>query len=252
MFLNQLLLAILMLAFAGHSQAKPATLVYNLSTNQIVKQEGDNTPRPIASITKLMTAMVFLDSSIGLGQVFSLNRKVGTALPQKEYSALELLYALLVRSDNAAAETLAENYSGGRHMFIWAMNRKAQDLGLHQTRFIDPSGLGVFNISTLYDVSIMLKTANSYELIRSISTQQEIKLSTNKKPYWINLSNTNNSMLTQFKNIVVSKTGFTNLAGFCVVLVLNKQGHEFAVVVLGEKNKAQRQSTVSRIIQQLA
>lgn len=233
--------------------ATPATLVYNVSDDRIVSQQGDDTPRPIASLSKIMTAMVILDSSASLSELFVINnRRANTRLPQREYSRLELLHAMLVRSDNAAAETLAENYPGGRSVFMFMMNAKAANLNLPNTQFNDPSGLSVFNVSTLREVKEMFKAALQYDLIRSISTLKEVQLPAQKKKHAVNLVNTNFNTLSRFKDIVVSKTGFTNPAGFCMGLILNRQGHEFVVVVLGEKNKAQREATVNRLMNALS
>jgi D-alanyl-D-alanine endopeptidase (penicillin-binding protein 7) len=230
----------------------PAALVYDLSDNRIVSQQGDDAQRPIASLSKIMTAMVVLDSGVSLGEKITISdKRASTHLLQQEYSRLELLHAMLVKSDNAAAETLAENHPGGRSAFMSAMNLKAAGLNLPNTRFIDPSGLSVFNISTPREVGMMFKAANQYELIRSISTLKEVQLPAQKKNRFVSFVNTNFNTLTQFKDIVVSKTGFTNPAGFCMGLILNRHGHEFIVVVLGEKNKAQRAATVTRIVSNL-
>jgi D-alanyl-D-alanine endopeptidase (penicillin-binding protein 7) len=133
-----------------------------------------------------------------------------------------------------------------------AMNLKAADLNLPNTKFIDPSGLSVFNVSTPREVGAMFKAANQYELIRSISTLKEVQLLAQKKKRPVTFVNTNFNILSQFKDIVVSKTGFTNPAGFCMGVILNRQGHEFIVVVLGEKNKEQRAATVNRLMNKLS
>ena len=233
--------------------ATPATLVYDVSNDRIVSQQGDDTQRPIASLSKIMTAMVVLDSTAPLSELLVINnRRAITHLPQREYSRLELLHAMLVRSDNAAAETLAENHPGGRSVFMSAMNLKAADLNLPNTKFIDPSGLSVFNVSTPREVGAMFNAANQYELIRSISTLKEVQLLAQKKKRPVTFVNTNFNILSQFKDIVVSKTGFTNPAGFCMGLILNRQGHEFVVIVLGEKNKEQRAATVNRLMNKLS
>lgn len=234
-------------------QATPATLVYNVSDDRIVSQQGDDAPRPIASLSKIMTAMVVLDSSSSLSELLVINnRRANTWLPQREYSRLELLHAMLIQSDNAAAETLAENYPGGRSVFMFMMNSKALDLNLPNTQFNDPSGLSVFNISTPREVKEMFKAALQYDLIRSITILKEVQLPAQKKKHAVSLVNTNFNTLSQFKDIVVSKTGFTNPAGFCMGLILNRQGHEFIVIVLGEKNKAQRAATVNRLMNALS
>jgi D-alanyl-D-alanine endopeptidase (penicillin-binding protein 7) len=223
-----------------------------VSDDRIVSQQGDDAQRPIASLSKIMTAMVVLDSTASLNELLVIdNRRANTRLPRREYSRLELLHAMLVRSDNAAAETLAENHPGGRSVFMFMMNAKATELDLPNTQFNDPSGLSVFNVSTPREVKEMFKASLQYDLIRSISTLKEVRLSAPKKKHAVSLINTNFNTLSQFKDIVVSKTGFKNPAGFCMGLILNRQGHEFIVVVLGEKNKAQRAATVNRLMQNL-
>lgn len=250
--MKQFVTALLVL-FSLSVYATPATLVYDLSSGRIVSQQGDDTQRPIASLSKIMTAMVVLDSTASLHELLTINnRRAATQLPQREYSRLELLHAMLVRSDNAAAETLAENHPGGRSAFMSAMNSKAVELNMPNTQFNDPSGLSVFNVSTPQEVKEMFKAALQYDLIRSISTLKEVQLPAQKKKRAINLFNTNFTTLSQFKDIVVSKTGFTNPAGFCMGLILNRQGHEFIVIVLGEKNKAQRAATVNRLMNALS
>lgn len=246
------LLIIFLLFFSVCSNASPATLVIDISNNQIIDKTGEDIQRPIASLTKLMTAIVVLNSEQSLTELVKINRQLGTSLPQKNYSRLELLHAMLVRSDNSAAETLAENYPGGRSAFVRAMNSRAQDLGLYNTRFIDPSGLGVFNVSTLSDISMLLQEANRHELIRSISTLKEIRLPTERKNQFVNLFNTNYAILSQIGDIILSKTGYTIPAGFCLAMILNRSGRDIVVVVLGEKNKQQRFDTVSRIIKTLS
>lgn len=232
--------------------ASPSTLVYDLSADRVISQQGSDAQRPIASLSKIMTAMIVLDSTVSMSETMPINRKAGSQLPQRKYSRLELLHAMLVKSDNAAAETLAENHPGGRSAFMFMMNSKAVELDLSHTRFVDPSGLSVFNVSTLSEVGAMLKAANQYELIRNISTLKEVRLEAPKKKRAVSLVNTNYNTLSQFKDIVVSKTGFTIPAGFCMGLILSRQGHEFIVVVLGEKNKHQRAVTVNRIMRELS
>lgn len=243
------LIIVLLMIVSTYATATPAVLVYNISNHRVIIQEGDHSQRPIASLTKLMTAMVVLDSNQSLTEKINISQKTGTLLPQ-QYRRIELLHAMLVHSDNAAASALADSYPGGRYGFVTAMNIKARYMGLINTVFADPSGLSVFNVSTPYDVGIMLTVANQYEMIRSISTQLKIKLASNNRSG--RYLNTNYDTLLKFKNIVVSKTGFTNLAGFCMAVVVDKHNQQFAVVILGEKNKRQRAITVNRIIQQLS
>ena len=104
----------------------------------------------------------------------------------------------------------------------------------------------------MHEVVAIFKAASKYELIRSISTLKEIQIPAQKKKRAVSFVNTNFNILSQFRDIVVSKTGFTNPAGFCMGLILNRQGHEFIVIVLGEKNKAQRTATINRIMHNLS
>ena len=158
-------------AFAKKSKEHSILLYNETASYQVVVRNYDQ--RPIASLTKLMTAMVALDYKTYLDATYFLSDKAGSKLPKKLYTKRELLTALLVRSDNAAAETLAENYPGGRKMFIKAMNTKAKNLGMNDTVFVDPSGLNKGNISTVEDVGTMMLHASKYTFITNNSVKKE-------------------------------------------------------------------------------
>jgi len=120
--------------------------------------------RSIASITKLMTAMVVLDAHQNLDEYI------------KPYTRRELLQLAIVHSDNRASETLCQKYPGGRLACIKAMNEKAHNLGMLDTRFIDPTGLGVMNSSTAYDLIKMVRAAELYPEITAASKMSEVKI----------------------------------------------------------------------------
>ena len=225
----------------------PTTWVFDVAHNRVIAGEDADTVRPIASLSKLMTAMVVLNSSDSLDEKLLLNRKVSTSLPFQHYTRLELLNAMLVKSDNAAAETLSENYAGGRDAFLTAMNQHAVSLNMPNTHFDDPTGLSRGNVSTPAEVGVMLMAANTYPLIKSLSTQTQTKIDTSRKRK-VDLFNTNHTVLTKFKDIALSKTGFTNPAGFCLGLVVNRNYSDFVIVVLGEPNKYKRAATIDRIM----
>lgn len=231
---------------AGLAHASPSFGIFDSDNNRWYQAQNVNTVRPIASITKLMTAMVTLDYDYDLQRKLVLSRRVPSQLPPGAYTRLDLIRALLVKSDNAAAETLAEDYPGGRSNFIKAMNQAAARYDMTNTRFTDPSGLGVFNISTVMDISRMLDAANGYWLIREISTKKQVAIETarGKQLRTVILNNTNSSLLLSFDTVTVSKTGFTNSAGFCVAMVVEKQKSKYYVIVLGSKNKVERYKTV--------
>lgn len=238
----------------GCANAATSVWVYNQTQDVIVLNQNANAVRPVASITKLMTAIVALDHDPVLSRSVKLSNRVGSNLPPGQYTRRQLIDAMLVRSDNAAAETLAQDYPGGRAAFIRAMNRRARDLSMTSTRFQDPSGLSRNNVGTAGDMGTLVTTAGTYALVREISVQQQIQIESHFKTriQVTSLPNTNQPLLFDFDNIRVSKTGFTNPAGWCVAMVVNKHNQEFAVVILGEKNKQQRESAVKRIIQQLS
>ena len=240
-----------------HARPTPNTdsvLLLNTTTNRVEMSRNADRVRAIASITKIMTAMVALDYDKDLSRRLTLTKRVGSYLPRQQYTREQLLEAMLVKSDNAAAETLAEDYPGGRPAFIKEMNRHAENWDLKHTRFEDASGLGAGNTSTVHDVAAMMTVAANYWFIRETSVKKQVAFETRykKKIRTIRLDHTSGNILFTFDNIVVSKTGFTNPAGFCMGLILNRQGHEFIVIVLGEKNKNQRTATVARIMRNLS
>ena len=230
--------------------ATPSFGVYDAIGNHWYQPKDISVIRPIASITKLMTAMVTLDYNYRLDQKLQLSRRVSGTLLPGTYSRLDLIRAMLVKSDNAAAETLAEDYPGGRSAFVVAMNATAARYDMADTRFIDPSGLGVFNVSTVIDLSRMLDAANGYWLIREISTKKQIAIETahGKRLRTVLLNNTNVSLLLNFDSITVSKTGFTMSAGYCVAMVVEKNNHKYYVIVLGSRNKVERYKTVKNAV----
>lgn len=205
--------------------------------------------RSIASITKLMTAMVTLDYDKDLSRRLMLSRAVQSHLPRQEYTREQLLNAMLVKSDNAAAETLAADYPGGRTAFVAAMNRYAFIWDMRRTQFVDPSGLGVFNVSTAREVVDLVHTASGYWFIRDASSKKQVALETKykKRIRTINLDHTSGPLLFTFDNVIVSKTGLTSSAGWCVGLMAEHNKQEYIVVVLGSRNKKERLDTVNDI-----
>ena len=178
----------------------------------------------IASITKLMTAMVILDS----GQ--DLNESLGV------FTRNDLLQLMLIKSDNAAAETLCEHYPTGRFGCIGAMNIKAHNLGLTNTYYSDPSGLGIMNISTAQELIKIVLAAGEYpDIVRASNTiQGTIK---NKKRF-ISFNNTNPLVAT--KNFIVSKTGYIRASGGCIVMMLDTKIGRRIVVLLNSRDTRSR------------
>lgn len=242
------ILVIIAVCVFGSAQAD-SVLVYNISRDQTEWSRDVDRVRSIASITKIMTAMVTLDYDKDLSRRLMLNRTQRSHLPRQEYTREQLLKALLINSDNAAAETLAEDYPGGRAAFIARMNMTADIWGMKNTNFVDPSGMGVFNVSTVQDVANLLITATGYWLITEISSQKQAVIDTKykKKVRTINLPHTSGPLLFTFDSVLVSKTGLTSSAGWCVGMVVEQSNQKYAVVVLGSQNKRERLETVKNI-----
>ena len=195
---------------------EPSVWLYNQTQEQVVAERNALEIRPFASITKLMTAMIVIDQDWNWERRLPLSRLAGSRLPPGSYTRRELLEALLVKSDNAAAETFAADYPGGRPAFLQAMNSRAWQLGMYSTQFSDPNGLSNLNVSNAEDLGTMVRAASGYDLIRNISTQPHVVVETHnrRRTRLMELNNTNGRALGVLDNVQVSKTGFTNPAGF--------------------------------------
>jgi D-alanyl-D-alanine endopeptidase (penicillin-binding protein 7) len=157
---------------------------------------------------------------------------------------------MLVRSDNSAAETLAHDFPGGRAEFIQDMNDRARFIGMKNTHFDDASGLSANNVTTAHDLGLLLKEALKYDFVREISTTKatEITVPTKKHPHArVVITNTNSPLLSEF-TAVVSKTGLTSQAGWCVAMVIDEGGQRYVIVVLGAPNKAARMKIVEKTV----
>lgn len=187
----------------------------------IIQSENIYQQRSIASITKLMTVMVVLDADQDLDQFI------------KPYTRKELIQLAIVHSDNRASETLCQHYPGGRSDCVRAMNNKARSLGMSDTQFSDPTGLGVMNISTAYDLIKLVKGAETYSEIREASKMSEVKIKIRKK--WLVFKNTN-PIIGKRHDFLVSKTGWIKASGGCIVMMLDTDVGRRIVVVLGSKN----------------
>ena len=238
--MKKFLAALALLMSTAAVAAQPTVWVYNETKDQHVVTRNLNQSRSIASLTKLMTVMVTLDRDPDLSRKIQLPQ--GGKLPRGLYTREAVLTAVLVRSDNVASEAIAADYPGGRKAFIAAMNQKARDIGMVYTTFADPSGLNYRNRSIAGDLLLMMQASSRYPIIRETSTKKQAIFETyyRKKIRTIELPNTNKPLLFKFDEIVVSKTGFTRAAGWCVGMVVEAQGQRFIVVILGARSKQER------------
>lgn len=208
----------------------------------ILEKNADNI-QPIASITKLMTAMVVLDAGQDLDEQLSINnklrRKYHTQLPRSinRLSRQTLIELALVKSDNLAAYTLCEHYLGGVGGCVRAMNNKAASMQLVNTQFADPTGLDPKNISSARELVQLVLLAQHYEQITNASSKTQVSIKVKKR--WWQFGNTN-PLVRKSDNIRVSKTGFINSSGGCLVMLVNTEVGERVIVVLNSKNTRTR------------
>jgi D-alanyl-D-alanine endopeptidase (penicillin-binding protein 7) len=231
-----------------------SVMVTDVTEDKIIRSQNIDQVRGLASMTKLMTAMIALDHDSNMNRKLQLSTLAGSKLPKRVYTRGELFHMLLIKSDNAAAETIAADYPGGRAKFIRDMNLRAEMMGMYSTHFDDPSGLDADNVSTASDVTQMVIAAAYYPEIREISTKRTTTILTQvkRKNRIIVLHNTNTILLSQIDGVQVSKTGFTNPAGFCVAMLVEKNHgdkiHYEVIVVMGARNPAQRVDAVKKVV----
>jgi D-alanyl-D-alanine endopeptidase (penicillin-binding protein 7) len=222
-----------------------AAIVFNPETGQVLWEENAQDKRSIASITKVMTALVFLEDEPDLSRQITIERgdvyaASTTYLRANERVTLDnLLHLTLIASDNAAARALARVSHGGSESFIERMNEKAIELGLESTSFADPSGLNPANISSAYDLSRLISFASGNERMAPIMRTAQFTVRTNRRT--VNINNTNRLLLGGEVDVMGGKTGFITKAGYCLATLLRlPKGDQVAVVVLGANSNISR------------
>jgi D-alanyl-D-alanine endopeptidase (penicillin-binding protein 7) len=221
---------------------------YDLIEYQMVYNRSE--VRSIASITKLFTATTILRQGLDLDEKVKVTGKSGGRFSRGVMvPRIDLMKAMLISSDNLAAETLAHSYPGGFNAFISDTNQWVQGTGLTSTRIVDASGLLTGNVSTIDNIVALLFRIKDHDVIQEISNERTttLKLPKGKKTVKINLRNTNPTLF-QFDNIVISKTGFTNPAGRCVAMLVRKEDRLYAVIVLGQPNVKERSQLANELI----
>jgi serine-type D-Ala-D-Ala endopeptidase (penicillin-binding protein 7) len=251
---------LMLVLLAGVAQAADlrlksnAVLVIDQDTGETLAQKNADRVLPIASLTKLMTALVVLDSAQPLDEMLEISREdidrvkrtqsrlsVGTRLTRDE-----MLLLALMSSENRAASALSRHYPGGRTAFIARMNQKARELGLTATHFADAAGLSRHSVSTARDLYRLIEAADAHPLIRDYSTQ----LRGTVKVKGRRLEFINSNRLVRGRNdwdIGLQKTGFTNEAGRCLVMQANVLGRRVAMVFLNSNGTLTRYADAARV-----
>ena len=230
-----------------------SALVLDQRTGELLFEKNASAVVPIASITKLMTAMVTLDAVPDLREEVvitaedvdtlkgsSSRLRVGTSMTRED----ALLLALM-SSENRAAHALSRYYPGGRDAFVVAMNRKAQELGMKHTHFVDPTGLSSNNVSTATDLAKMVAAAHNYPLIREFSTTNRALVDIGRRQ--MGFHNTNALVASPGWEIGLSKTGFIQEAGKCLVMQAWVTGRPVVMVLLDSYGRMTRIGDANRI-----
>jgi D-alanyl-D-alanine endopeptidase (penicillin-binding protein 7) len=230
-----------------------SALVQDADTGEVVFDKNSDAVVPIASITKLMTAIVTIDRGLDLEQRIVVSRedadlkkptrsrlRPGTVLTRSE-----LLLVALMASENRAAAALGRTYPEGKEAFVAAMNRKALELGMTDSRFVDPTGLNAGNVSSARDLVKLVNAAHGYELIREYSTRDRATVMSYGRP--LSFHNTNMLVRNSHWDIGLSKTGYISEAGRCLVMRVRMASKDLIVVLLDSWGKQSRIGDANRL-----
>jgi len=234
-----------------------AVLVLSQEDGQLLYAKNTDAVMPIASITKLMTAVVILDSGLSLDEPVTITREdvdrlkgtrsrlqLGVTLPRSE-----MLRLALMASENRAAAALARSHPGGTDAFVTAMNLKARQLGMRDTRFVDPSGLNPNNVSTALDLAVLVNAGYHYPLIRDYSTTESVRLAFrgSRKTRALAFRNSNALVRSGQWEIGLQKTGYISEAGRCLVMQARISAKPVIIVLLDSWGKFTRAADANRI-----
>jgi serine-type D-Ala-D-Ala endopeptidase (penicillin-binding protein 7) len=223
-----------------------AAIIYNPENGQVLYETNSQGTRSIASITKIMTAAVFLENSPDLSEEVVVQaadvRAASVTYLRAGYklTKYDVLHLMLIASDNAAARVLARVSPHGSTGFIVRMNEKARELGLTSTHYADPSGLLAANVSSAYDMARLITYVAGDERISNVMRKQYHTVTVGRRV--ITVHSTNQLVMKGDVDVLGGKTGFISKAGYCLATLLRlpQGGPEVAVVVLGAKSNAGR------------
>ena len=222
-----------------------SALVVDVKTGKTLYQKNATKVRPIASLTKLMTALVVLDAKQNLNQTITVDKndldrvkhthsriRMGTKVTRRD-----ALHLALMSSENRMASALARHYPGGRSAFVRAMNNKARTLGMRNTHFYDSTGLSTRNVSTAQDLGKLAAAAYRQPLIRQFTQDENREMRFSSPAYSLMFNNTNPLVKNPDWDVRLSKTGFTDEAGRCLVMRAKPDNQELAIVLLNSVGK---------------
>ncbi len=253
--LIQFLLACVIAQAQGPNLLSQAVLILDARSGEPIFAKNANNVTPIASITKLMTAMVVLDAHQNLDQTLTvdiddldyLKASRSRLSIGSELSRREMLQLALMSSENRAASSLGRFYPGGLHAAIAAMNAKAKSLGMGNTHYVDTSGLSPQNVSTARDLGVLVQAAQRYPLIREYSTQSDQYVQIPATGQTLHYNNSNALVKSDGWNISLQKTGFIREAGRCVVMLAQIAQRPVVLILLDSVGKFSRLGDAQRV-----
>jgi D-alanyl-D-alanine endopeptidase (penicillin-binding protein 7) len=239
----------------GPNLLSQAALILDARSGEPIFAKNANNVTPIASITKLMTAMVVLDAQQNLDQLLTvdvadldyLKASRSRLSIGSELSRREMLQLALMSSENRAASALGRFYPGGLPAAVAAMNAKAKSLGMVNTHYVDTSGLSPENVSTARDLAVLVQTAQRYPLIREYSTQSDQYVQIPATGQTLHYNNSNALVKSDGWNISLQKTGFIREAGRCVVMLAQIAQRPVVLVLLDSVGKFSRLGDAQRV-----
>jgi D-alanyl-D-alanine endopeptidase (penicillin-binding protein 7) len=228
-------------------------LVLDQDTNEVLFSKNSQTVLPIASLTKLMTALVVTETHQPLDELLTVTDddidtekgsrsrlRVGTVLRREE-----MLHLALMSSENRAANALGRHFPGGLNAFVAAMNRKAIELGMNDTHYVEPTGLSSRNQSSARDLATLVKAAHEHQIIRELSTSPEFQVEIGNRTQ--QFRNTNNLVRSPSWEIGLQKTGYITEAGRCLVMQAKMAGRKLIMVFLDSAGKYSRIGDAERV-----
>ncbi len=235
--------------------ASVSALVIDVTNGRTLYEKNPQAVVPIASVTKLMTAVVVLDAKQNLDEMITVDENDRDTLKSTwsrirfgtQVSRRDALLLALMSSENRMASALGRHYPGGLQAFVAAMNRKAKTLGMNDTRYADATGLSSENVSTARDLALLVGHASGYPLIRDFSTRDQRAIRFAKPNYGLQFFTTNPLVKNDNWQVSLQKTGYTSEAGRCVVMMAKPGNRELAIVLLDSHGKRSPLGDAGRI-----
>jgi D-alanyl-D-alanine endopeptidase (penicillin-binding protein 7) len=232
--------------------------VLDQDTNEVLFSKNPQAVLPIASITKLMTALVVVESGLSMDEKLTVTdedrdteKNTGSRLAfGTTLTRGEMLHLALMASENRAAHALGRHYPGGLDAFVAAMNAKAQSLGMTDTHYVEPTGLSSRNQSSAADLAKLVNVTSQVPLLRDLSTSREARVALGKRQ--VQFRSTNGLLSNPMWDIGLQKTGFINEAGKCLVMQASMAGRKLIMVFLDSSGKASRIADAERMRKWLA